>query len=172
LEQADEVAELVRVHARRRPQLRATLREDVDLAAVPDDAWVPEPGPATTWGTVGSVSWLELDAGTGATSRPLAAVTVEHTLFGLAVEARDDRGRAIRLRVVNGDEALADVVALSLEGHRVTAASLGSVVEAAMPTDPAHLTAQLQVHKEELRVAIGRYRDRRARIDAIVDALL
>lgn len=172
LEQADEVAELVRVHARRWPQLRATLREDVDLAAVPDDAWVPEPGPATTWGTVGSVSWLELDAGTGATSRPLAAVTVEHTLFGLAVEARDDRGRAIRLRVVNGDEALADVVALSLEGHRVTGASLGSVVEAAMPTDPAHLTAQLQVHKEELRVAIGRYRDRRARIDAIVDALL
>ena len=118
------------------------------------------------------MTWLELDAGTGATSRALAAVTVEHTLFGLAVEARDDRGRAIRLRVVNGDEALADVVALSLEGHRVTGASLGSVIEAAMPTDPAHLTAQLQVHKEELRVAIGRYRDRRARIDAIVDALL
>jgi hypothetical protein len=54
----------------------------------------------------------------------------------------------------------------------VTGASLGSVVEAAMPTDPAHLTAQLQGHRAELRLAIGRYRDRRARIDAIVDVLL
>lgn len=172
LEQADEVELLLRAHGPKWPQLRDVLRYEPDLLTPVGGAWTPEPGPRTRWGTAASVAWLEVEARPGPRGRPLSAVSVGHTLFGLVVEARDDRGRTINLRVPSGDERLAEAVALSLAGLQATGATLAGVLDAPMPTDPAALTSQLDVDRAELGAATERYRARRARIDEIVDALL
>jgi hypothetical protein len=172
VQQADEVVSLVRIHGGRWPKLRDALREDVALGTVVDDSWVPQPGHVTTWGTVRSVPWVEVEAVANLGTRPVASVAVENTLFGLAVELRDDRERVLRLRVAGGDESLVEAVAAVAEGLRTQQSTLTSVLDAPIPTNATLLVEQLQVHRMALSEAIGRYRVRRARIDEIVDALL
>lgn len=172
IQQADEVVDLMRTHAGRWPKLRDALREDVSLGEVVEDAWLPEAGPLTTWGTIRTVPWVEIEATGNVGTRRIARVLVENTLFGLAVELRDDRDRAIRLRVVGGDEARVQALAVLAEGLRASEAGMGSVLDASVPTDPDLLVQQLSSHRRQLAEAIGRYRERRARIDEIVEALL
>jgi hypothetical protein len=169
---ADDVELLARDLSVRFPRLVDSLREDIALSVVPDEAWViPNPG-RFGYGEMNRVDWVREVTPRGAQATRAIAVTTEATLFGHEIVVQSVTGARLTLAVEETEPQLLDTVAAYVAGLIANGAQLRDIAIAAVPLSPQDLIASREADQQALQVAVDRYRGRRLEIDEIVDAVI
>lgn len=176
---ADELAELVvtlvRMHGQRFPALGEELRANPALVDLTEDIWLPQAGPTTSWGTVGSVRWVHHMEALRARSTLLGDVTVRDDVLGVRVEVAD-RGTERPAVVVwlerDVERSEADALAALLRGRVLIGALVRDVADVAVPVAVGDLVAALDSDRSALRAVATRYRACRALIDETLARLV
>ena len=174
LQLAELTITLVRFHGTLWPLLPDALRSDVALMSMPDDAWIPTPGPAATWGQLRKLSWISAIDQHKAGSTRLGEVTVDNDLFGIAVHV-SVRGRAdwaITFHLDDDDREAASVLAARLRGLAETGGSVRDTENISLPLGQDTLTSLFTDHRQALLDSISEYHQKRAEIDALLEIAL
>jgi hypothetical protein len=167
---AQTVTDLVTLHSEHFPTLAATLRNELTLEDWPSDVWQPTPGPATAWGTLDTVAWLDTAvAGRSRTVQPDRVDTDSPiTIFGHAIELKHENRTILTIHVTQGDNSVKDATAAALRAQVTRRATLNDIINMAMPTSPATLTTAWNAAIHNTQTLIDKYREDRAKVDAII----
>lgn len=164
---------MIRADALRFPGLPTALLDDIALAEVPDDSWLPEPGPSTRWGSLATVRWVESVSVRGSSSERISDVEVSQSLLGVQVQVEGVRGGTAVVKL--SDEAPADAegtVETYLWGHAISGGTLSEIADLPAPADPTEFDAAYAADAQSLRDHVEEYRVLRAEVDALVEDAL
>lgn len=171
---ANIVTDLVRTHGPRWPMLADTLRDDVALKEIPDEAWTPAAGPAASWGQISSVSWIGGVELHRAPATRLGDVSISHDLFGLTITV-SVRGQVERAVVVHLAEEEVDAAA-ALAARFLGLGAVGGCVRdldtIRVPINAETWTSLFREHHDSLTTIVGTYHEERAIIDAALNEAL
>ncbi len=167
-ELADLVSQLARHHGRKWPDLAASLSEDLTLSYLPLEAWVPEPGPPTTWGKLKDVPWISDISTPRAMARRATGLELSESLLGEEIHVL--AGASQLSFVVDGeDPELRHALAAGLVAEIKRGMDLRDVLEYRLPIDGSELTASFDQDKAALLALADQYRAAR---QAVEDLLL
>ena len=164
---------LVRTDAMRFPELPTSLLEDISLAESPDGAWIPEPGPATRWGPLASVRWVESVSQRGAGTERISDVEVSESLLGLQVGITGVRGSTATVHLADEVPAgFEHLVETYVWGKAALGGTLGDIGTLPVAVEPAEMEGAYSADAEELRARVEEYRTLRGEIDSLMEDVL
>lgn len=160
--------------SRRFPELLPSLLRDVALADDPAGEWTPKTGPATTTGTVASVSWINEAERRAVGVHRIARVETGEDLRGLVVTAHGplDSGAYIAFGLPDGEHAAATALAAMLRGAGRRAGRLRDIASMPVAISPARLAASHEADVHELTTVTDDYRGLRGQVDELLAAFL